>query len=208
MKFFYFDLYARGEPIRMALHLSGQQWEDIRVTGESWAAKKPSTRFGQVPVLELDDGTQLCQTAAILHYIGAKYGLIPAEPELQAHGIMATEYMWNDFFTKNIPGAVFAKEDREAKMQDLIDNKVPEFFTHINNLLSDDKKYLVGDKITIYDCQVAGVFTNLVCNPNSKDPELWAGAWEKAPERLKNYVAAFKAEMKEYLDNRVQTSTM
>ena len=208
MKFYYFDLYARGEPIRMALHLSGAQWEDIRLTGPSWAEKKPTARFGQMPILELDDGTQLVQTAAILHYIGAKYGLIPAEPELQAYGMMATEYMWNDWFTKHVPGSIFAKEDREAKMQSLIDTQVPELFNHLNKFLSDDKKYICGDKLTIYDCQIAGLFTNLVCNPNSKDPELWSSAWEKAPERLKKYVSDFKEEMAEYLEKRCQTSTM
>jgi len=33
MKFYYFDLYARGEPIRMMLAKAGVEYEDIRVSG-------------------------------------------------------------------------------------------------------------------------------------------------------------------------------
>ena len=66
MKFYYFDLYAKGEPIRMALWKAGVQYEDVRPTGPSWAEFKPKTPFGQMPVLELDDGTMLAQMNAIL----------------------------------------------------------------------------------------------------------------------------------------------
>ena len=61
MKFYYFDLYARGEPIRMALHKAGVEYEDVRPTGESWAELKGSGKldFGQMPALELDDGSVL-----------------------------------------------------------------------------------------------------------------------------------------------------
>ena len=61
MKFYYFNLYGRGEPIRMALHKAGVAYEDVRPTGESWMELKNSGKleFGQMPALELDDGTIL-----------------------------------------------------------------------------------------------------------------------------------------------------
>ena len=40
MKFHYFDVYGRGEPIRMALWKAGVQFEDLRVTGPSWQELK------------------------------------------------------------------------------------------------------------------------------------------------------------------------
>ena len=159
-------------------------------------------------MLELDDGTQLVQTSAILNYLGATHNLRPVEPIKIYHGEMATEYMWNDFFSKNVPTAIFAKEDREAKMADLTEKAFPAFLTNFDKILGADK-YIVGDSLTIYDCQLGGFFTNLVCNPNSKDPEAWAAAYEKnASERVKKYVEDFKAEMKPYLDGRCQTSTL
>ena len=62
MKFYYFGLYARGEPIRMALKKAGVEHEDIRLTGDSWKEMKESGKlpFGQMPALELDDGAMLC----------------------------------------------------------------------------------------------------------------------------------------------------
>ena len=46
MKVFYFDLFARGEPIRMALAKAGVEFEDHRMTGEAWMALKPTLQFG------------------------------------------------------------------------------------------------------------------------------------------------------------------
>ena len=42
MKVYYFDLFARAEPIRMMLSKAGVAYEDIRVTGESWKELKES----------------------------------------------------------------------------------------------------------------------------------------------------------------------
>ena len=61
MKFYYFDAYGRGESVRMILWKAGVQFEDIRVTGPTWHELRDSgrLRFGQMPMLELDDGTCL-----------------------------------------------------------------------------------------------------------------------------------------------------
>jgi len=74
-KLIYFNSRGRGEPIRILLALAGAEYEDIRVEhGEKWQAMKPSTPFGQVPVLEVD-GFQLAQTKAILRFLGREFKL-------------------------------------------------------------------------------------------------------------------------------------
>ena len=83
MKLYYFDMYGRAEPIRMLLHLAGEKYEDIRVDqdeGFDKLLKENKLEFGQVPVLELDDGTILSQSWAIMRYLGLKYKLIPTDP--------------------------------------------------------------------------------------------------------------------------------
>ena len=82
IKFYYFDLYAKGEPIRMALSKAGVEYEDIQLTGQSWKDFKESGKptFGQVPVLELEDGSILTQTTAIMNYLGTVYKLAPEDP--------------------------------------------------------------------------------------------------------------------------------
>ena len=36
MKVYYFDIYAKGEPIRMSLWKAGVEFEDCRLTGPAW----------------------------------------------------------------------------------------------------------------------------------------------------------------------------
>jgi hypothetical protein len=71
----YFDLYGRAEACRMALVHSKTDFEDNRVTGESWAAFKASGKCnnGQVPVMEVA-GKFLNQSEAILRFIGTQTG--------------------------------------------------------------------------------------------------------------------------------------
>ena len=72
-KLYYFDLYGRAEPLRMAMVYCGVQFEDVRLTGDSFKTLKESgsLEFGSVPMLELDDGTKLVQGGAILEYLNA-----------------------------------------------------------------------------------------------------------------------------------------
>jgi len=62
MKLYYFDLYGRAESMRMTLNKFGVQFEDVRMTPEQFGELKASGKleYGQVPALELDDGTVLC----------------------------------------------------------------------------------------------------------------------------------------------------
>ena len=61
MKVYYFELYARAEPIRMILAKAGVEFENVRLSGQAWVDFKSSGKleYGQMPALELDDGTML-----------------------------------------------------------------------------------------------------------------------------------------------------
>ena len=85
---------------------------------------------------------------------------------------------------------------------------MPKWFAKIVEFLPADKKFLTSDSVSIFDFAVAGVFTNLICNPKSKNPAVWAATWEKAPERVKKYVADFNEDMKGYLDARPKDYSM
>ena len=58
MKLFYFNLYGRGEDIRILLHKAGAEYEDVRVEFPEWPdMKKNETdkfKYGTMPVLEKD----------------------------------------------------------------------------------------------------------------------------------------------------------
>lgn len=79
-KLTYFDAPAsRGEECRLALHLAGVDFEDVRVKGPDWPAVKAQTPFGSVPTFELPGKPVLAQSNAILVYIGREYGLHPKD---------------------------------------------------------------------------------------------------------------------------------
>ena len=106
---YYFNLYGRAEMIRMALHKAGVEFEDKRVSGDSWKELKESGKleFGQVPMLELADGTQLVQSGAILNYIGAVYKLKHDDPMVCYNAQKCVDLSHEDYIMKHFFKAHF-----------------------------------------------------------------------------------------------------
>jgi glutathione S-transferase len=76
----YFDFAgSRGEECRIALHLAGVDFDDVRVKNADWPALKPGTPFGAMPVLEMPGKPPLAHSNAILVYIGRQHCLHPAD---------------------------------------------------------------------------------------------------------------------------------
>lgn len=79
-KLTYFDTpRSRGEECRLALVLAGVDFEDNRIAQDAWAALKPTTPFGSLPVFEMPGKPAVSQSNAILTHIGRRYGLLPAD---------------------------------------------------------------------------------------------------------------------------------
>jgi glutathione S-transferase len=76
----YFDFAgSRGEECRIAMHLAGMDFEDVRVQSKDWPAMKASTPFGALPVLEIPGKAPLAHSHAILVLIGRQHGLHPSD---------------------------------------------------------------------------------------------------------------------------------
>jgi glutathione S-transferase len=76
----YFDFAgSRGEECRIALHLAGVDFEDVRLANADWKAMKATSPFGSMPILELPGKPPLGQSNAILCLIGRRHGLHPAD---------------------------------------------------------------------------------------------------------------------------------
>ena len=76
----YFDApVSRGEECRLALHLAGIDFEDVRIKSADWPALKERTPYGGLPVLELPGRPALAHSNAILVLIGRRHGLHPAD---------------------------------------------------------------------------------------------------------------------------------
>ena len=84
----YFDMAGgRGEEVRLALHAAGIEFEDHRVGREEWAKMKPTTPFGQMPVLEIKGKGTFSQSNAILAMVGSLHGLLPQDAFEAAHHV-------------------------------------------------------------------------------------------------------------------------
>ena len=106
-------------------------WEHF---GDQWAKIKPNVPFKQLPILELDSGTQIGQSIAILDYIEAIAGLTIADPEKAAEATAILQSSQELFAPLN-PTVNFAiGEDFEAKREAMRPN--------LESRLSDLERYL------------------------------------------------------------------
>lgn len=82
-KLTYFDIDGgRGEPIRIAFHAAGVDFEDHRISFQEFMQTRGEMPFTCAPVLEVD-GVAVTQSNAMLRYVGKLAGLYP-EDSLQA----------------------------------------------------------------------------------------------------------------------------
>lgn len=80
----YFPFAGAAEKVRLALWLGGIPFDDVRVPFDEWAELKPTTPYGQVPVMSIDGGPYLSQSMAMLRWCGAQApALYPAEKLLE-----------------------------------------------------------------------------------------------------------------------------
>ena len=69
-KLIYFDApVSRGEECRLALHLAGVDFDDVRIKVADWPALKERTPYGGLPVLELPGVPSLAHSNAMVRGI-------------------------------------------------------------------------------------------------------------------------------------------
>ncbi len=77
-KLIYFNAKARAETIRYIFAQAGVAYEDKRLaggsTGEEFAQLKPTTKYGALPLLEVD-GKQLAGSGPIARFVAERFGL-------------------------------------------------------------------------------------------------------------------------------------
>ena len=88
LKVLYFDIEGKGEAIRLLCAYAGLGLEDCRINKQEFDRIKSDLPFGQLPILYCTDSTGdtkvLCQSAAIMRYLGKVSGLYPEDPFLAA----------------------------------------------------------------------------------------------------------------------------
>src|SRR5262249_27699206 len=113
-KLTYFDApVSRGEECRLALHLAGVDFEDVRVKVADWPALKPTTPFGGMPLFEMPGHPVLAQSNAILTLVGRRHGLHPKDDIEAARHEALMQYA--EDLRANVSPTLRMKDEAEKK---------------------------------------------------------------------------------------------
>src|SRR5262249_2065179 len=145
-KLTYFDApVSRGEECRIALHLAGIDFEDHRINRDEWAAMKPTTPFGSLPVLELPGKPPLAQSNAILVLIGRKPGGPPTD-DCGAGRHEAILQHCEDLRVRVGATMRMPDDEKQRVRADLAANFIPPWAASIEKQLSDGP-FFAGGKL-------------------------------------------------------------
>jgi glutathione S-transferase len=152
-KLTYFKGRGRAEIARLIFAAAGVAYEDVRIEKDQWPALKPSTPFGQLPILEVD-GVKLCQSNTIARYLARKYNLAGKTELDQARADMIIDC----FEDTAKPMLAFFHESDEARKAELkkkfMEEQLPTSLGLLENILKANNNgdgYFVGSELTWAD---------------------------------------------------------
>ena len=175
IKLTYFDIEGVAEAVRLALVLSGTEFEDVRVKFPEWGALKPTTKFGQLPIMTIDNGPQRVQSKAMLRWVGANCSetLYPSDKLLDIEEAIGLVEDLNGAFRpagfpdkSAHPEGFFDTEEGKKLIQTLREKYVAEALPKYVKFLSDlikanDGKWLASKgEPTIADCFAVPILRN------------------------------------------------
>lgn len=157
--------------VRAALNLKGLAYEYAPINlvageqlGDEFAAVNPSKG---VPALELDDGTVLTQSMAILSWLDETYptpALLPADPIARAQVRAASDCIALDIHPVNNLRVLGYLKGPLGKTQDdavtWMNHWMHEGFTAFNARICPDTRLCFGDEVTLADLCLVGQMIN------------------------------------------------
>jgi glutathione S-transferase len=153
-KLTYFDMAAsRGEECRLALYAAGVDFEDVRIKRDAWAALKPTTPFGGLPVFEVEGHPPLGQSNAILVLIGREHGLHPKDNfEASQHEAMMAHI---EDIRMVVGQTMRIADDAEKKKvrEGLIASTIPTWAAQAEKHIGEGP-FFGGDKLNVVDIKI------------------------------------------------------
>jgi glutathione S-transferase len=152
-KLTYFDFDGgRAEPIRIAFHAAGIEFEDHRISFAEFGTMRKTTRFNSVPVLEID-GAAVTQSNGILRYVGKMAGLYP-EDNLQALYCDEAMGAMEDLMHYIVPTMSMQGDEQKKAREKLIDGWLSIYIRGLDELLSRGGEYFADNRMTVADLKV------------------------------------------------------
>ena len=153
-KLIYFDApVSRGEECRLALHIAGVDFEDVRIKFEDWPALKPTTPYGAMPVLELSGQAPLAHTNAILQLIGRRHGLHPAD-EIEAARHEGMMQHVEDMRAVVGPTLRMAEAEKKAAREAIVAGYLPAWAQAAEKNIPAAGPFFGGAKLNVVDLKL------------------------------------------------------
>jgi glutathione S-transferase len=153
-KLTYFDFSGgRAEPIRIAFHAAGVEFEDHRISFEEFMKTRDTMRFRCAPVLDID-GTEVTQSNSMLRYVGKMAGLYPQD-ELQA--LYCDEAMGavEDLLHQIVRTIGLEGDELKAAREELADGWMATYVKGLGEILArGGGTYIADNRLTIADLKV------------------------------------------------------
>ncbi len=152
-KLMYFDApVSRGEECRLALHLAGVDFEDVRIKPADWPALKPTTPYGSIPTFEIPDHGVFAHSNAILVLIGRRHGLHPKDDFEAARHEGMMEYV--EELRANVGPTLRMQGDAKKQAREaLAASYLPTWGATVEKLLGDGP-FFAGSKLHIVDLKL------------------------------------------------------
>ncbi len=139
---------ALAEAPQLLLEYSGLEYEYLMSWDhfdDVWSKVKPTIPFQQLPMMEVGDGTQICQSIAILQYIENRSGLSISDP-IKAAEVMAILQSAQELFAPLNPTVNFATGDDFLTKRDAMREGLKSRFADLARCLEKyDGKYFIDD---------------------------------------------------------------
>jgi len=162
-KLYYWGIPGKGEMIRLAIHVTGADIEDVPINGEAYGALKArvgdKAKLVNLPMLEIGDEV-FTESKAILRYVGAKGGLIPADPIKALRSDEMVDVVDDLFFAIVGTFGISDKTEMIAARQALLvgpDGKMFKYLTKIDAYLGKlTTPFIGGDELCLGDIALFG----------------------------------------------------
>ena len=139
---------ALAEAPQLLLEYSGLEYEYLMSWdhfGDVWTNVKSKIPFQQLPMMETEDGTQICQSIAILQYIENRSGLAINDP-VKAAEAMAILQSSQELFAPLNPTINFATGDDFIAKRDTMRGGLNNRFADLSRCLEKyEGKYFIDD---------------------------------------------------------------
>jgi glutathione S-transferase len=153
-KLTYFDApVSRGEECRLALHIAGVDFEDVRLKREQWFELKPKSPYGSLPFLEMPGRPLLAQSNAILAYVGREHDLHPKDSfEAALHEAMMAHV--EDLRANVSPTIRIVDPEEKRKAREALANDyLPKWGAYAESHIGDGP-FFAGAKLHVVDLKL------------------------------------------------------